>query len=64
MVRFKLRIWMYRFRSVKMEIPGFENSSVTLARNKTGVARNLPLWPETIQALKEVPRSQQLVFYT
>jgi len=47
-----------------MEIPGFENSSVTLARNKTGVARNLPLWPETIQALKEVPRSQQLVFYT
>jgi integrase len=35
-----------------------------LARNKTGVWRNLPLWPETIKALKELPRSGQLVFYT
>jgi integrase len=35
-----------------------------LARNKTGVRRNFPLWPETIQALKELPRSGQLVFYT
>jgi len=42
----------------------FENSRVQLARNKTGVRRNLPLWPETIQALKQVPRSGQLVFYT
>lgn len=42
----------------------FENSRVKLARNKTGVRRNLPLWPETIQALKKVPRSGQLVFYT
>jgi integrase len=42
----------------------FENGRVELARNKTGVPRNLPLWPETIQALKAVPRSGQLVFYT
>jgi len=42
----------------------FENSRVKLARNKTGFARNLPLWPETIQALKKVPRLGQLVFYT
>jgi integrase len=41
-----------------------ENGRVQLARNKTGVPRNLPLWPETIQALKKVPRSGQLVFYT
>jgi len=42
----------------------FKNSRVKLARNKTGVRRNLPLWPETMQALKELPRSGQLVFYT
>jgi integrase len=42
----------------------FKSSRVKLARNKTGVRRNLPLWPETIQALKEVPKSGQLVFYT
>ena len=42
----------------------FKNSRVKLARNKTGVRRNLPLWPEAIQILKELPRSGQLVFYT
>jgi len=42
----------------------FENGRVQLARNKTGVLRNLPLWPETMQAMKIVPRSGQLVFYT
>jgi len=42
----------------------FEKRRVQLARNKTGVSRNLPLWPETIKALKKIPRSGQLVFYT
>ena len=42
----------------------FKNSRVKLARNKTGVRRNFPLWPETIKALKELPRSGQLVFNT
>jgi integrase len=42
----------------------FKNSRVKLARNKTGVRRNLPLWPETVKALKELSRSGQLVFYT
>jgi len=42
----------------------FKNSRVKLARNKTGVRRNLPLWPETIQVLKKVPKSGKLVFYT
>jgi integrase len=42
----------------------FENGRVQLARNRTGVPRNLPLWPETMDALRKVPRSGQLVFYT
>ena len=37
-------------------ISAIENGRVQLARNKMGFPRNLPLWPETIQALKEVPR--------
>jgi len=41
-----------------------KNGRVRLARNKTGVRRNFLLWPETIQALKELSRSGQLVFYT
>ena len=40
------------------------NGRISLGRNKTGVRRNLLLWPETIQALKELPRSGPLVFYT
>jgi integrase len=41
-----------------------DHGRVMLARNKTGVARNLPLWPETVRALRDVPRSGPLVFYT
>lgn len=41
-----------------------ENGRVDFPRGKTGVNRNLPLWPETIQALKEVPKLGELVFYT
>ncbi|MFC1635467.1 tyrosine-type recombinase/integrase [Planctomycetota bacterium] len=41
-----------------------ENGRVKLDRKKTGVTRNLPLWPETVAALKEVPKSGYLVFYT
>ena len=37
---------------------------VIYPRGKTGVPRNLPLWPETIDALKAVPKSGNLVFYT
>ena len=42
----------------------FENNRVKFARTKTKISRNLPLWPETIQALKEIPRSGALVFTT
>lgn len=42
----------------------FDNSRVVLPRKKTGVPRNLPLWPETVKALKEVPRRGNRVFYT
>ncbi|MBN2272499.1 MAG: tyrosine-type recombinase/integrase, partial [Sedimentisphaerales bacterium] len=42
----------------------FDNGRVQLPRSKTGVSRNLPLWPEAMRALKKVPKSGQLVFYT
>jgi integrase len=42
----------------------FNNSRVNLAKNKTKIGRNLPLWPETIQALKEIPKSGALIFTT
>jgi len=40
------------------------NGRVKLARKKTGISRDLPLWPETIKSLKKVPRTSKLVFYT
>jgi len=40
------------------------NGRVKLARKKTGVSRDLPLWPETIQSLEKIPKSGKLVFYT
>ena len=42
----------------------FENCRVKLPRKKTGISRDLPLWPETIEALEEVPRKGKRVFYT
>jgi len=41
-----------------------QKGRVRLARSKTEVDRNLPLWPETIQALHALPISGELVFYT
>jgi len=41
-----------------------ENGRVIFPRGKTGIERNLPLWPETILALKQVPKEGELVFYT
>ena len=40
------------------------NDRVKLTRKKTGISRDLPLWPETIGALEEVPKKDKLVFYT
>ncbi len=40
------------------------NGRVVFPRGKTGVARDLPLWPETIEALRAVPKKGKLVFYT
>jgi integrase len=37
---------------------------VAFPRAKTGVSRDLPLWPETIEVLKAVPKKGKLVFYT
>ena len=49
---------------LKWEDLDFKNSRVELARSKTKIGRNLPLWPETVQVLKEIPRSGALVFTT
>jgi integrase len=35
-----------------------------LPRRKTGINRDLPLWPETIRSLQKVSRKGGLVFYT
>ena len=40
------------------------NRRVDFPRGKTGVRRNLPLWPETVRALSEVSVSGELVFCT
>ncbi len=40
------------------------NGRVIFPRGKTGVPRDLPLWPETILAITKVPRKGKLVFYT
>jgi integrase len=37
---------------------------VKLARKKTGILRDLPLWPETVKSLEKIPRTGTLVFYT
>ena len=49
---------------LKWKAVDFDKGRVRLPRNKMGVRRNFPLWPETVQALKKVPRSGPLVFYT
>jgi integrase len=40
------------------------NARVKLPRRKTGISRDLPLWPETIEALEKIPKKGKLVFYT
>jgi integrase len=37
---------------------------VKLPRKKTGIFRDLPLWPETVAALEKIPRKGKIVFYT
>jgi len=40
------------------------NARVRLPRRKTGIFRDLPLWPETVESLKKIPKAGKLVFYT
>ncbi len=37
---------------------------VVFPRGKTGVQRDLPLWPETVEALRKISKKGKLVFYT
>jgi len=39
------------------------NARVILPRRKTGIYRDLPLWPETVKSLKNIHRKGNLVFY-
>ena len=40
------------------------NAGVKLPRRKTGISRDLPLWPETVESLEKIPKTGTLVFYT
>jgi len=40
------------------------NARVKLPRRKTGISRDLPLWPETVKSLEKIHRTGKLVFYT
>lgn len=49
---------------LKWENLDLDTARVEFPRGKTGIGRNLPLWPETVRALRRVPRQGELVFYT
>jgi hypothetical protein len=38
------------------------NARVRLPRRKTGIFRDLPLWPETTESLEKITRTGTLVF--
>jgi integrase len=40
------------------------NGRVSFPRGKTGITRDLPLWPETVNALQKISMSGEFVFYT
>jgi len=40
------------------------SARVKLPRRKTGISRDLPLWPETVESLEKISRTGSLVFYT
>ena len=49
---------------LKWENINFKSKRIQYARTKTGVNRNLPLWQETIHALKKIPLTSEYVFIT
>jgi len=49
---------------LKWENLDLESSRVRFPRGKTGIDRNLPLWPETVDAIRKVQQRGELVFYT
>ena len=49
---------------LKWENIDFDHARIRFARTKTGVNRNLPLWQETIDALRKLPVRGDFVFLT
>jgi integrase/recombinase XerD len=49
---------------IKWDNLDLQNSRVIFPRGKTGVSRNLSLWPETVEVLNKMPHKGELVFYT
>ena len=49
---------------LKWDNVDFNNSRIIYPRGKTGILRNLNLWPETTKVLKKIPKKGELVFYT
>ncbi|MFX0204334.1 MAG: tyrosine-type recombinase/integrase [Candidatus Hodarchaeota archaeon] len=64
MVGIELRFWITDCAELEWSDLDLANGRVKLARGKTSVSRDLPLWPETIMALVNIPKSGKLVFRT
>ena len=39
-----------------------QNGRIRFPRHRMGIDRNLPLWPETVQAIQALPRRNERVF--
>lgn len=50
--------------NLKWDNIDFNLLRVKMPRIKTGIARDLPLWTETIEAMKYVPKRGEFIFYT
>ncbi len=50
--------------NLKWEHIDFNSSRIKMPRQKTGISRDLPLWKETLMAIKSLRKRGELIFYT